>query len=169
MLTRSADSSFPWLGTPPRKHRWRNWHPTPRPARRPTPLKTSERPPLPWKAECLLGDFKTLGFLFKSLVVRDLRIYAQAREASVWHSRDSHGNEVDAIVDWGDGRWMAVEVKLGSMDAVDESADTLNRVCQKVDHDLTGPPARKMVIAASGYAYDCSDGVTVVPLTALTI
>ncbi len=119
--------------------------------------------------ERLLGDLKTLGFLFESLVMRDLRIYAQASEAAVWHFRDSHGNEIDAIVDWGDGRWIAVEVKLGSMDAIDEAADTLNRVCQKVDYDLTGPPARKVVITASGYAYDRPDSVTVAPLTALTI
>ena len=118
--------------------------------------------------ERLLEDRKTLRFLFELLVVRDLHIYAQAHEASVWHSRDSHGNEVDAIVDWGDGRWMAVEVKLGSMDAVGEAADTLNRVCQKVDYDLTGPPACKVVITASRYAYDRPDGVTVIPLTALT-
>ena len=116
----------------------------------------------------LLGDLKTLGFLFESLVIRDLRVYAQAHEASVWHFRDSHGNEIDAIVDWGDGRWMAVEVKLGSMDAVDEAADTLNRVCEKVDYDLTGPPARKVVITASGYGYDRPDGVAVAPLTALS-
>ena len=61
-----------------------------------------------------------------------------------------------------------MEVKLGSMDAVDEAADTLNRGCQKVDYDLTGPPARKVVITASGYAYDRPDNVTAIPLTALT-
>lgn len=116
----------------------------------------------------LLGDLKTLGFMFESLVIRDLRIYAQTHEASVSHFRDSHGNEIDAIVDWGDGRWMAVEAKLGSMDAVDEAADTLNRVCEKVDPALSGPPARKVVITASGYGYDRPDGVAVVPLTALT-
>lgn len=118
--------------------------------------------------ERLLGDLKTLGFLFESLVVRDLRVYAQAHEATVWHYRDSHGDEIDAIVDWGDGRWIAVEVKLGSLDTVDEAANSLNRVCAKVDPATTGPPARKVVITASGYAYDRPDGVAVVPLTALT-
>ena len=57
----------------------------------------------------LLGDLQTLGFLFESLVVRDLRVYAQTCEASVWHFRDSPGNEIDAILDWGDNRWMAVK------------------------------------------------------------
>ena len=118
--------------------------------------------------ERLLGDLKTLGFLFESLVVRDLRVYAQAHEATVCHYRDSHGNEIDAIVDWGDGRWIAVEVKLGSMDAVDEAAGTLHRVCAKVDPAAAGPPTRKVVITASGYAYDRPDGVAVLPLTALT-
>lgn len=117
----------------------------------------------------LLGDLKTFGFLFESLVVRDLRVYAQAHEASVWHYRDSHGDEIDAVVDWGDGRWMAVEVKLGSMNAIDEAAGTLNRVCGKMDSELTGPPARKVVITASGYGYDRPDGVAVLPLSALTV
>ncbi len=116
----------------------------------------------------LLGDLQTLGFLFESLVVRDLRVYAQTCEASVWHFRDSHGNEIDAILDWGDNRWMAVEVKLGSMAAVDTAADTLNRVCTKVDPVLSGTLVRKVVITASGYGYDRPDGVAVVPLTALT-
>lgn len=116
----------------------------------------------------LLGDLKTLGFLFESLAIRDLRIYAQAHEATVSHYRDSHGNEIDAIVDWGDGRWIAVESKLGSMDTVDEAASTLHRVCAKVDPATTGPPTRKVVITASGYAYDRPDDVAVLPLTALT-
>ena len=118
--------------------------------------------------ERLLGDLKTLGFLFESLVVRDLRIYAQAHEATVRHFRDSQSNEIDVIVDWGDGRWLAVEVKLGSMDAVDEAAETLHRVCAKVDPSTSGPPTRKVVITASGYAYDRPDGIAVLPLTALT-
>ena len=90
--------------------------------------------------ERLLDDLRTLGFLFESLVVRDLRIYAQAHEATVRHFRDSQSNEIDVIVDWGDGRWLAVEVKLGSMDAVDEAAETLHRVCAKVDPSTSGPP-----------------------------
>lgn len=118
--------------------------------------------------ERLLADLKTLGILFESLVVRDLRIYAQAHEAAVWHYRDTKHNEIDAIVDWGDGRWIAVEIKLGSMGAVDEAANTLNRVCARVDTDKTGPPVRKLVITASGYGYDRPDGVTVLPITALT-
>ncbi len=117
--------------------------------------------------ERLLTDLRTLGFLFESLVVRDLRIYAQAHEASVWHYRDTHDNEIDAIVDWGDGRWLAVEIKLGSMDTVDEAADTLNRICAKVDADKSGPPGRKVVVTAGGYSYDRPDGVTVVPITSL--
>ncbi len=117
----------------------------------------------------LLADLKTFGFLFESLVVRDLRVYGQAHEASVWHYRDSHGDEIDTIVDWGDGRWMAVEIKLGSMNAIDQAASTLNRVCEKVDTTITGPPTRKVVITAGGYGYDRPDGVAVVPLAALTV
>ncbi len=67
-----------------------SWSLIPLLARATTPPKTSERPPSGPKR--LLGDLKTLGFLFESLELRDLRIYAQTHKASVWHFRDSHGN-----------------------------------------------------------------------------
>ncbi len=61
----------------------------------------------------LLGDLRTLGFLFESLVVRDLRIYGQRSDATVYHYHDSDKLEADVIVETRDGRWMAVEAKLG--------------------------------------------------------
>lgn len=66
----------------------------------------------------LLADLNLLGFLFESLVVRDLRIYAQASDAVVLHYRDNTGLEVDAIVEARDGRWAAFEVKLGGEEAI---------------------------------------------------
>jgi hypothetical protein len=74
----------------------------------------------------LLGDLGLLGFLFESLVIRDLRVYAQAADAQVLHYRDSDGVEADAIVEAGDGRWMAFEVKLGQ-GQIDEAAASLMR------------------------------------------
>ncbi len=116
--------------------------------------------------ERLLGDLKTLGFLFESLVVRDLRVHAQASGASVHQFRDASGLEVDAIVAARDGRWAAFEVKLGQRQ-IDEAAATLLRFAEKVDTDTVGPAATLGVIVATGYGYLRPDGVAVMPVGAL--
>lgn len=115
----------------------------------------------------LLRELRVLGFLFESLVVRDLRIYGQANDASVYHYRDDAKLEVDVIVQTGDGRWMAAEVKLGGADAIDEAAQSLRHLRDKVDTDRIGTPAKLAVITATGYAYDRPDGITVLPVTSL--
>lgn len=114
----------------------------------------------------LLGDLKLLGFLFESLVVRDLRIYAQARDAQVSQYRDDGGLEVDAIVEAGDGRWVAFEVKLGQ-GQIDQAATNLKRFAGRVDSANSGRPALLGVIVASGYGYRREDGVAVIPIGAL--
>jgi predicted AAA+ superfamily ATPase len=114
----------------------------------------------------LLGDLKSLGFLFESLVVRDLRIYAQASGALVSQYRDDGGLEVDAIVEAADGRWMAFEVKLGQ-GQVDQAAASLSRFSERVDAASSGSPALLGVIVASGYGYRREDGVAVIPIGAL--
>ena len=115
----------------------------------------------------LLDDPETLGLLFESLVLRDLRIYAQANGASVFHYRDNTGTEADAILQAGDGRWAAVEVKLGQT-RVDDAALSLLRVAATIDPQRHGPPAFLAVVTARGYAYRREDGVLVVPITTLT-
>jgi uncharacterized protein len=114
--------------------------------------------------ERLLREINSLGFLFESLVVRDLRVYAQAADAEVLQYRDSGGLEVDAIVEARDGRWMAFEVKLGQ---VDEAAAALLRFAQRIDTSRCGPPALLGVIVATGYGYRREDGVAVIPIGAL--
>ena len=115
----------------------------------------------------LLGDLPAFGLMFESLVVRDLRIYAQANDAVVSHYRDSDHLEVDAVVEAGDGRWTAVEVKLGSARGIDDAAASLLRLAAKVDTDRVGQPSRLVVVTASGYSYDRPDGVAVVSVSAL--
>ena len=117
--------------------------------------------------ERLWRDVGYLGQAFESLVVRDLRVYAEANDAAVWHFRDSNGHEFDAVVAHGDGRWLAVEVKLGSGERLDEAARSLTRACEQVDTSRVGEPAKKLVITAAGYGYERPDGVTVLPITAL--
>ena len=115
----------------------------------------------------LLGELKTLGFLFESLVLRDLRIYGQRNDAAVYHYHDSDKLEADMIVEARDGRWMAVEVKLGGEEWIEEAARSLLRLSQKVDTDQVGAPAKLVIVTATGYGYDRPDGTTVLPVTAL--
>lgn len=115
----------------------------------------------------LLADLEMFGFLFESMVVRDLRIYAQANDAEVYHYRDNTGLEADAIIETGDGRWMAVEVKLGAGDAIDAAAATLLKLRDRIDASRIGEPASLMVITGTGYGYTRPDGVSVVPVTGL--
>ena len=118
--------------------------------------------------ERLLADTEALGLLFESLVIRDLRIYAQAADAEVFAFRDAAGSEVDAIVDAGDGRWIAIEVKLGGSEQIEQAARSLLTVHGKVDEAKMGRAAKLVVVtAADGYSYERPDGVSVVPLSAL--
>lgn len=111
----------------------------------------------------LLKDLNTLGLLFESLVVRDLRIYAEAVDAEVYHYRDSDDLEVDAIVETRDGTWGAFEVKLGT-GQVDQAAAQLRRFAEKVDTGKVGPPAVLGVITANGYGLTRPDGVVTIPI-----
>ena len=116
----------------------------------------------------LRRDLKTYGFLFESLAVRDLRVYAEAASATVHHYRDSNGLEVDAVVDGGFGRWAAFEVKLASAgDVLDRAAATLLKFADTVDAQSSGAPKALVVLTAGTYAYTRPDGVAVVPLAAL--
>ncbi len=114
----------------------------------------------------LRADLELTGFLFESLVVRDLRVYSQPLDGTVRHYRDSSGLEVDAIVECADGSWGAVEVKLGQQ-SVDGAAASLLRFADVVDTHRCGEPGVLAVLTASGYGYRRDDGVAVVPIGAL--
>ncbi|MCL1991761.1 MAG: DUF4143 domain-containing protein [Spirochaetes bacterium] len=115
----------------------------------------------------LLGDLSFFGFLFESLVVRDLRIYAEVHDGSVFHYRDSRGAELDAVIEFPDGSWSAFEVKMG-FTAQDEAAASLLKFAEKIDQGKMGAPASLNVITATGFAHRRKDGVNVVPLQVLT-
>lgn len=106
------------------------------------------------------------GLLFESLVIRDLRIYAQANDAEVLHERDNTGLEVDAIVETQDGRWAAFEVKLGPS-AIDEASETLRRFVDRIDSRKCGTPQVLAVITGNGFSYVRPDGVAVIPIGSL--
>lgn len=117
----------------------------------------------------LMGDLNTFGYLFESLAMRDLRVYAAANMGNVSHYRDADGLECDAIVHLRDGSFGLIEVKLGGDRLVEEGASTLNKLAGKLDLAKMGKPVFKMVLTAIGkFAYRRSDdGVIVCPIGAL--
>lgn len=116
--------------------------------------------------DALLRDLNLFGFLFESMVVRDLRIYAQGGRGEVRHFRDNKGLEIDAIVEY-DGRWAALEIKLGGERPIEEAAKNLLKFAGEVDAARSGEPALLGVVVAGGYGYVREDGVQVIPITAL--
>lgn len=114
----------------------------------------------------LMYDPETFGLLFETLVVRDLRIYAQAVDGDVYHYRDRNGLECDAIVHLHDGRWGAMVVKLNPA-REDEAARNLLRLADAVDTERMGAPSFLAVVCATGYAYTRADGVHVIPIGCL--
>ncbi len=114
----------------------------------------------------LLRDLNLLGFLFESLAIRDLRVYAQTIRGEVKHYRDSSGLEVDAIVESAEG-WAAIEIKLGGPAAIDEAAASLLKFADKVDTAKSGEPRFLAVVVGTGYGYVRADGVQAVPLAHL--
>ena len=87
--------------------------------------------------------------------------------ADVWDYRDNTVLAVDAVVEACDGRWLAVEIKLGRRKGIEQAARSLLRLCNMVDAKRMGAPAKLLVVTASGYGYERPDGVSVVPMSAL--
>jgi len=114
----------------------------------------------------LLDDLNTFGFLFESLCVRDLRVYSQALGGEVSHYRDSYGLEADAIVHLRDGRWGAVEVKMGSKE-IEDGAKNLRKLKDTVDTERMRQPSFLMILTATEYASEDEDGVLTVPIGCL--
>jgi predicted AAA+ superfamily ATPase len=112
----------------------------------------------------LIADLKTFGFLFESLCERDLRAYAQSLNGEVSHYRDESGLEADAIVHLPDGRWGAIEIKLGG-NMIDEAAANLIKLKNKVAEPKE--PSFLMTLTGTPYAYKRPDGVLVVPIGCL--
>ena len=117
-------------------------------------------------ADSIIDDFKYFGFLFESLVTRDLRIYSQLIDGEVFHYRDKNELEADIIIRLHDNRWAAVEVKLGNKE-IEEGAKHLLALQKKVDTEKVGEPSFLMIVTGGQYAYRRPDGVYVVPIGCL--
>jgi predicted AAA+ superfamily ATPase len=114
----------------------------------------------------LLNDLRFTGFLFESLAIHELRVYAQANDAEVFHYRDSNNLEVDAIVQKRNGDWAAFEIKLGT-GQIDDAAKNLLHFKKIIDTQKTNAPKSLNVITGTGMSYTRKDGVNVISLASL--
>lgn len=114
--------------------------------------------------QALRSDLETTGFVFESAVLHDLAVYVEAMGGQLQHYRDSYGNEIDAILTLPDGRWAAIEVKLGGRAAAPAS-DKLPRLIEQIDS--AQPPTFTAVITGTGMTLPLGDNAVTFPLSAL--
>ena len=109
-----------------------------------------------------------MGFLFENLCIRDLRIYTDYLDGTVYHYRDKHGLECDAVIHLRNGAYGLVEIKLGGDKLIEEGAETLKDLASKIDTNNMPNPSFMMVLCAKApFAYKREDSVYVIPITAL--
>lgn len=117
-------------------------------------------------------DFKTLGFFFESLCIRDMKIYSSAYGGDVSYYRDRYGLEIDIVIHLDDGRYALCEAKLGE-DEVDKAADNLNKIESLLKNNMKNgqspwsPPTVKIVLTGGEFGYRRDDGVLVIPIGCL--
>ena len=117
----------------------------------------------------LINDLNTMGFFFENLCIRDLRIYADALDGTVYHYRDKNGLECDAVIHLRGGAYGLAEIKLGGEKLIQEGIATLNKLESNIDISNMKAPAFKMVLTGVGkYAYN-QDGVFIIPIGCLGV
>lgn len=114
----------------------------------------------------LLNDLNTMGLFFESMCVRDLRVFAEALDGTVYHYRDKTGLECDAVIHLRNGSYALIEVKLGDSD-INNAANNLISLKDKIDTDRMKSPSFLMVLTGTEFGYKREDGVYVVPLGCL--
>lgn len=116
----------------------------------------------------LLNDLKTFGLLFETLCVRDLRVFADALNGTVYHYRDKDGQECDAVIHLRNGKYGLIEIKLGGNKLIEEGVKSLKSMEEKIDINKMNAPSFLMVLTGIGdYAYQRKDGIYVVPIGCL--
>ncbi|WP_043057374.1 ATP-binding protein [Enteractinococcus helveticum] len=116
----------------------------------------------------LVQDLNTFGFLFESLAIRDLRIYAELHRGNVYHYRDETGLEVDAIIEFRDGRWIGFEVKMGGTEHINKAATSLLKLKNKLTEERAAQNLALVVLTAGEISHTRNDGVSVISLGHLT-
>lgn len=118
--------------------------------------------------EDLINDLKTFGLFFETMCVRDLRIFAESLDGSVYHYRDNTNLECDTVVHLRNGSYGLIEIKLGGDDLINEGAANLLKLQDKIDVSKMKEPSFLMVLVGVGkYAYRREDGILVVPIGCL--
>lgn len=116
----------------------------------------------------LINDLNTMGFLFETMCVRDLRVYAEALGGSVYHFRNKAGLECDAVVHLRNGSYGLIEIKLGGDKLIREGVETLTSLTESIDTSKMKEPAFRLILtAAEQYAYRREDGIFVIPVGCL--
>lgn len=116
----------------------------------------------------LIADLNTMGLMFETMCVRDLRVFADAIGGQVYHYRDKSGLECDAVVHLRNGSYGLIEIKLGGEKLIEEGVKTLKTLAGRIDTDRMKAPSFMMVITGTGrYAFKRKDGVFIVPIGCL--
>ena len=116
----------------------------------------------------LLNDLQTFGLFFEDLVVRDLRVYAEALDGELYHYRDSSGLECDTVLHRHDGSYALLEVKIGGEERINEGAANLLALANNIDtNKMPAPSFMAVIIGVGKYAYRRKDGVYVIPIGCL--
>lgn len=118
--------------------------------------------------EDLIGDLNTMGLLFETMCVRDLRVYSEILDGHLYHYRDKNGLECDAVIHLRNGKYGLVEIKLGGQRLIDEGIATLTALSGKIDTNRMKEPSFRMVLTGTGaYAYKRKDGIWIAPIGCL--
>lgn len=121
----------------------------------------------------LARDTQTLGDLFETLVIRDLRVYLESMGGAnrIAYYRDEKGLEVDVILELVDGRWAAVEIKLSDLKVMEKNVDKLHafkeKVCGNPLSQVREPEFMAFIVGRGDIAYRRDDGILVLPIATL--
>jgi len=117
----------------------------------------------------LINDLNTFGLFLETLCIRDLRVYADALNGTVYHYRDKSNLECDAVIHLQNGLYGLIEIKLGGDKLINEGATNLQMLAEKLDTTKMKKPSFLMILTGIGdYAYRRpEDGVLVVPIGCL--
>ena len=116
----------------------------------------------------LINDLQSFGLFFEDLVVRDLRVYAEALDGELYHYRDSSGLECDTVLHRRNGSYALLEVKIGGENRINEGASNLLALAKNIDtNKMSAPSFMAVIIGVGKYAYQRKDGVYVIPIGCL--
>ena len=118
------------------------------------------------KRDDLINDLNFTGFIFENMCMRDLKIYADAIDARLSYYKDKNDFEIDCILETDNGKWGAIEIKLGAGE-IPLAADNLIDFKEKVDKDKYGEPSFLMVLTGAELSYQRDDGVYIVSIGTL--